>query len=93
MTKINEQIKMLQDLEYLITKMHHEIERLRNINYRYYLMHGEKIQSGKVFVPDNISFNITLDKNLDVECKVIDHDKLGIANPYQQIQEQINKLK
>lgn len=93
MTKINEQIKMLQDLEHLITKMHHEIELLRNINYRYYLMHGEKIQSGKVFVPDNFSFNISLDKNLDVECKVIDYGKIKIANPYQQIQEEINKLR
>ena len=92
MKKINEQRELLQDLEHLITKMHHEIELLRNINYRYFLMHGEKIQSDKVFVPDNLSFNISLDKNLDVECKVIDHEKIKIDSPYQQIQEEIKKL-
>lgn len=56
-------------------------------------MYGEKIQSGKVFVPDNFSFNISLDKNLDVECKVIDHEKINIRNQYQQIQDDINKLR
>ena len=93
MKKINEQRELLQDLEHLITKMHHQIELLRNINYRYYLMYGEKIQSGKVFVPNNFSFNISLDKNLDVECKVIDHEKINIRNQYKQIQDDINKLR
>ena len=93
MKKINEQKKLLQDLEHLINKMHDEIELLRNINYRYFLMHGEKIQNGKVFVPDNFSFNISLDINGDAKCTIFDHEKTKIKSHYQQIKEEINKLR
>jgi hypothetical protein len=53
----------------------------------------KKYKVAKCFVPDNFSFNISLDKNLDVECKVIDHEKIKIRNQYQQIQDDINKLR
>ena len=64
MRALNEQKQLLQDLDYLLNKMEAEIELLRNINYRYYLMHGNKVQNGLITVPENISFDISVTQEL-----------------------------
>jgi hypothetical protein len=92
MKSIHEQKQTLQDLEHLINKMYVEIELLRNINYRYYLMHGNKIQNGLISVPENISFDISGEIDGDVQCRMIDHAKIDIESNYQKIKESIYKL-
>lgn len=92
MKKIDEQIKQLHEIQYLILKMEEEIELLRNINYRYYLMHGNNIKEGVVNVPNNISFSLSGDIT-DTKCQIIQHDKLGITSNYLIIKETINKIK
>ena len=92
MKKINEQKQILQDIEYLIKNMDAEIDLLRNINYRYYLMHGNKVQNGLITVPENISFDISGKKESDVKCRIIDHDKINIQSNYQKIKSELRKL-
>lgn len=89
MKKLNEQKQFIEDLGNLINKMEIEIELLRNINYRYFLMHGNKIQNGVISAPKNISFNI-YGGIKDTQCKIVDHEKLGITSNYQQIKKQID---
>jgi len=93
MRAINEQKQLLQDLDCLLNKMEQEIDILRNINYRYYLMHGNRVQNGLITVPENISFYIREDKEGDVECRIIDHDVIHIESNYQKIKREILKLK
>lgn len=92
MKTLNEQKQLLQDLEYLINKMEAEIEILRNINYRYYLMHGNKVQNGLVTVPENISFDVSGEIDGDVQCRMIDHEKINLESNYQKIKSEIRRL-
>jgi hypothetical protein len=92
MKTINEQKVILQDLEHLINKMDAEIELLRSINYRYYLMHGNKIQNGRLSVPENISFDVTGEVHGDVKCRMIDHNKINIESNYQKIKSELKRL-
>lgn len=93
MEKINEQKQLLQDISYLLAKMEAEIELLRNINYRYYLMHGNKVQNGLITVPENISFDVSGEINGDVQCQIIDHKKINIESNYMIIKYELNKIK
>lgn len=92
MKAINEQIKLLEDLKYFINQMESEIEKIRNINYRYYLMYGNKIQNGEIIVPNHISFDISLDKNGDAQCQIVDHKEINIESNYQKIKQGITIL-
>ncbi|MFO0477629.1 MAG: hypothetical protein ACK50L_02445 [Bacteroidota bacterium] len=92
MKSINEQKQILQDMEHLINKMNAEIELLRNINYRYYLMHGDKIQNGLVSIPENISFHVSIKKDGDVQCEMIDCNKINIESNYQRIKNELRRL-
>lgn len=92
MRALNEQKQLLQDLEYLLNKMETEIELLRNINYRYYLMHGNKVQNGQLSVPENISFDVSGEIDGDVKCRMIDHAKINIESNYQKIKSEIRRL-
>jgi hypothetical protein len=92
MRALNEQKKLLQDLDYLLNKMEQEIELLRNINYRYYLMHGNKVQNGLIKVPENISFDVSGDIDGDVLCRMIDHEKINLESNYQKIKSEIRRL-
>ena len=92
MRALNEQKQLLQDLDYLINKMEKEIELLRNINYRYYLMHGNKVQNGLIKVPENISFDISGDIDGDILCRIIDHEKINLESNYKEIKSEIRRL-
>jgi hypothetical protein len=92
MRALNEQKQLLQDLDYLLNKMEAEIELLRNINYRYYLMHGNKVQNGLITVPENISFDISGEIDGDVQCRMIDHEKINLESNYQKIKSEIRRL-
>ena len=92
MKALNKQKELLQDLDYLLNKMESEIELLRNINYRYYLMHGNNVQNGLLSVPENISFDVSGDIDGDVQCRLIDHDKINIESNYQQIKNKLRRL-
>jgi len=92
MRALNEQKQLLQDLDYLLNKMEQEIELLRNINYRYYLMHGNKVQNGLITVPENISFDISGKIDGDVQCRMIDHEKINLESNYQKIKSEIRRL-
>lgn len=92
MKKINEQKQILQDIEYLIKNMDAEIDLLRNINYRYYLMHGSSVQNGLVHVPENMSFDISGEREGDVKCRIIDHQKINITSNYQKIKNELRRL-
>jgi hypothetical protein len=92
MRALNEQKQLLQDLDYLLNKMEQEIELLRNINYRYYLMHGDKVQNGLIKVPENISFDVSGDIDGDVLCRMIDHEKINLESNYQKIKSEIRRL-
>lgn len=92
MRALNEQKQLLQDLDYLLNKMEQEIELLRNINYRYYLMHGNKVQNGLITVPENISFDVSGDIDGDVLCRMIDHEKINLESNYQKIKSEIRRL-
>lgn len=92
MKSINEQKQILQDLEHLINKMNAEIQLLRNINYRYYLMHGDTIQNGLVSIPENISFHVSIKKDGDVQCEMIDSNKINIESNYQRIKNELRRL-
>jgi hypothetical protein len=92
MRALNEQKQLLQDLDYLLNKMEQEIELLRNINYRYYLMHGNKVQNGLIKVPENISFDVSGEIDGDVLCRMIDHEKINLESNYQKIKSEIRRL-
>jgi hypothetical protein len=92
MRTINEQKQILQDFEHLINKMDAEIELLRNINYRYYLMHGNKVQNGLISVPENISFDVSGEIDGDVQCRMIDHAKINLESNYQKIKSELRRL-
>ena len=92
MRALNEQKQLLQDLDYLLNKMEQEIELLRNINYRYYLMHGNKVQNGSITVPENISFDVSGDIDGDVLCRIIDNEKINLESNYQKIKSEIRRL-
>lgn len=92
MRALNEQKQLLQDLDYLVNKMQSEIELLRNINYRYYLMHGNKVQNGLITVPENISFDVSGEIDGDVQCRMIDHEKINLESNYQKIKSEIRRL-
>lgn len=92
MRALNEQKQLLQDLDYLLNKMEQEIELLRNINYRYYLMHGNKVQNGLITVPENISFDVSGEIDGDVQCRMIDHEKINLESNYQKIKSEIRRL-
>ena len=92
MKSINEQKQILQDLAHLINERDVEIEFLRNINYRYYLMHGNKVQNGLISVPENISFDISGEVDGDVHCRMIDHNKINIESNYQKIKSEMRRL-
>jgi len=92
MKSINKQKQVLQDLEHLINKMNTEIELLRNINYRYYLMHGNRVQNGSISVPENISFDVSGEIDGDVQCRMIDHNKINIESNYQKIKSELLRL-
>lgn len=92
MRALNEQKQLLQDLDYLVNKMEQEIELLRNINYRYYLMHGNKVKNGLITVPENISFDFSGKIDGDVQCRMIDHDKINLESNYQKIKSEIRRL-
>lgn len=91
MRKIQEQKQALDKIELLMASMYYEIRILRNITYRYYLKHGESIESGEVEISDHISPSLSGDVN-NVSCKMIDHKKLGIASKYQAIEKAIDDL-
>ena len=92
MRALNEQKQLLQDLDFLLNKMEQEIELLRNINYRYYLMHGNKVQNGLLNVPENISFDVSGEIDGDVQCRMIDHSKMNLESNYQKIKSEICRL-
>jgi hypothetical protein len=92
MKSLDEQKQLLQDIDSLLGKMKSEIDLLRNINYRYFLMHGNKVQNGLVSVPENISFDVTGEIDGDVECRMIDHDKIRIESNYQNISRELSRL-
>ena len=92
MKALNEQKKLLQDIDYLVKKMEAEIELLRNINYRYYLMYGNKVKSGIITVPENISFDISGEIDVDVQCRIINHEKINLESNYQKIKREIRRM-
>ena len=92
MRALNEHKQLLQDLEYLVNKMETEIELLRNINYRYYLMYGNKIKNGLIAVPENISFDVSGEIDGDVQCQIIEHEKINLESNYQKIKSEIRRM-
>jgi hypothetical protein len=92
MKTINEQKKLLEDIECLINNMYAEINLLRNITYRYYLMHGYKVQDGILSVPETISFGVSQDIHGEALCKIIDHEQLNIESNFQQIKSEILRM-
>lgn len=92
MRALNEQKQLLQDLDFLLNKMEAEIELLRNINYRYYLMHGNKVQNGLLTVPANISFDVSGQIYGDVQCRMIDSEKINLESNYQKIKSELKRL-
>ena len=92
MKEINEQIKTLQYLAELIRQMDAEIELLRNITFRYYLHYGGQVQNGEISVPENISFSLSGDVYGSVECKITDHNKVGMESNYNRIKHKIQRL-
>lgn len=92
MRALNEQKQLLQDLDHLLNKMEAEIELLRNINYRYYLMHGNKVQNGLLSVPENVSFDVSVGIDGDVQCRMIDHEKINLESNYQKIKSELRRL-
>ena len=92
MRALNEHKQLLQDLEYLVNKMETEIELLRNINYRYYLMYGNKIKNGLIAVPENISFDVSGEIDGDVQCRMIEHEKINLESNYQKIKMEIRRM-
>jgi hypothetical protein len=92
MKAINDQIKVLQDLAELIRNMEVEIELLRNITLRYYLHYGSQVQNGKISVPENISFSLSGDVDGSVQCKITDHNKVGMESNYNRIKNEIQSL-
>lgn len=92
MRALNEQKQLLEDLDYLVNKMETEIELLRNINYRYYLRYGNSIQNGVINVPENISFDISVEIDGDAQCRMIEHEKINLESNYQKIKHEIRRI-
>ena len=88
--KVQNSIKLLNDMEYVIDLMVSEIEQLRYMVYRYQLKHGNEVQGGKVELSEDVSFLI---RNSDInENAVIIKTDLTITN-YKRIKEYLTKIK
>jgi hypothetical protein len=55
-------------------------------------MHGDTIQNGLVSIPENISFHVSIKKDGDVQCEMIDSNKINIESNYQRIKNELRRL-